>query len=109
MINLPLVCMGREVGRKIGATVGVVEEVDTDADGVGWGEFLRVRISIDLSKPLSRGRMINLQGESTWITFQYESYRNTASNVGSSNMEGEDAKRGAFYVTVRRMPSLVRV
>jgi hypothetical protein len=35
MINLPLVCMGREVDRKIGATVGVMEEVDTDADGVG--------------------------------------------------------------------------
>jgi hypothetical protein len=72
MSNLPLVCMGREVGRKIGSTVGIVEEIDTDADGVGWGEYLRVRISIDLSKPLSRGRMLKLQGESTWVVFQYE-------------------------------------
>lgn len=73
MLHLPLVCMGKEVGKKIGASVRVVEEVDTDADVVGWGKFLRVKILIDLSKPLSRGRMLKLQGESTWIAFQYES------------------------------------
>lgn len=49
-----------------------MEEVDTDADGVGWGEFLRVKIKIDLSNPLSRGRILKLQGESTWIVFRYE-------------------------------------
>lgn len=72
MFHLPLVCLGKEVGKKIGATVRVVEEVDTNADGVGWGEYLSVKISIDLSKPLSKGRMLKLQGESTWIAFQYE-------------------------------------
>jgi hypothetical protein len=55
MINLPLACMGREVGLKLGAFVGQVEEVDTEKDGVRWGEFLRVKINIDLYKPLSRG------------------------------------------------------
>jgi hypothetical protein len=43
MLGLPLGCMGREVGRKIGSTVGVVEEIDIDANGVGWGESLRVK------------------------------------------------------------------
>jgi hypothetical protein len=60
MLRLPLVCMEREVGKKIGATVGIVEEVDMDANGVGWGEYLRVKISVDLSKPLSMGRKVNL-------------------------------------------------
>jgi hypothetical protein len=45
--------MGREVGHKIGASVGVVEEIDMDGDGVGWDEYLRVKISIELSEPLS--------------------------------------------------------
>jgi hypothetical protein len=40
MINLPLTCMGREIGRKIGAFVGVVVAVDTNAIGMGWGESL---------------------------------------------------------------------
>jgi hypothetical protein len=72
MTNLPLACMGREIGRKIGASVGVVEAVDTDARGMGWGESLRVKILIDLSKPLPRGRKINVEGQATWITFKYE-------------------------------------
>ena len=40
MINLLLACMRREVGLKLGALVGNVEEVDTEKNGVGCGEFL---------------------------------------------------------------------
>lgn len=72
MFNLPLACMGREVGRKIGSSMGVVEEIDTDKDGVGWGEFLRVKILVDLYKPLARGRKMKLDGNSILIAFKYE-------------------------------------
>jgi hypothetical protein len=72
MINLPLACMGRDIGRKIGMSIGEVEAVDTDAEGVGWGEFLRVKIRLDFTKPLPRGRKINIQGDPIWIRFQYE-------------------------------------
>lgn len=72
MIDLPLDCMGREVGFKLRATVGKVEEVDTDLDGIGWGEFLHVKIQIDITKPLPRGRKLKYQGEMTWIPFQHE-------------------------------------
>ena len=40
MMNPPLVCMGREVGFKLGASVGLVEDVDADKDGIGWGNSL---------------------------------------------------------------------
>jgi hypothetical protein len=72
MFDLPLACMGMEIGRKIGATVGVVEAVDTDSRGIGWGEYLRVKILLDITKPLPRGRKINIEGKSSWIRFQYE-------------------------------------
>jgi len=72
MYNLPLACMGRNIGLKIGATVGVVEDVDVLEEDAGWGEYLRVRILIDLSKPLARGRMLHLQDRSTWVAFKYE-------------------------------------
>jgi hypothetical protein len=49
-----------------------VEEVETDVDGIGWGEYLRVRIRLDIMKPLARGRVLKLNGESSWIEFQYE-------------------------------------
>ncbi|GLT72800.1 hypothetical protein SLA2020_447040 [Shorea laevis] len=72
MYNLPLACMGTDIGFKIGSSVGMVEEVDTNEDGVGWGEYLRVRIILDITKPLARGRILKLQGNPVWIAFQYE-------------------------------------
>jgi hypothetical protein len=55
-----------------GSSVGMVEEVDVDEEGVGWGEFLRVQILLDVTKPLSRGRMITLKQKVLWVAFQYE-------------------------------------
>jgi hypothetical protein len=52
--------------------MGLVEEVETEEDGIGWGEYLRVRICLNISKPLVRGRVLKLNGEATWIAFQYE-------------------------------------
>ena len=52
--------------------MGRVEEVDIDKDGVDWGEFLQVKINIDLYKPLSRGRMIKFDGKSTLVVFKFE-------------------------------------
>lgn len=40
MINLPLACMCKEVGYQIGSLMGIVEEVDTNEEGIGWGEYL---------------------------------------------------------------------
>jgi hypothetical protein len=44
----------------LGSLVGKVEAIVTDANVVGWGEFLRVRVLIDLTKPLACGRMLKL-------------------------------------------------
>jgi hypothetical protein len=72
MTNLPLACMSREVGINIGSSVGAVEDVDVADDGVGWGESLRVRIVLDLSKPLPRGRTIRVRDTPVWVPFKYE-------------------------------------
>jgi hypothetical protein len=72
IFNLPLVCMGMEIGKQIGASIGEVEMVETDDEGVGWGEYLRARIKIDLTKPLLRGRRLKIHGNSIWVRFQYE-------------------------------------
>jgi hypothetical protein len=69
MFNLPLACMGKETGQSLGASVGIVEEVETDIDGFGWGEYLRVKIRINLMKPLARGRMLKFKDQTTWIKF----------------------------------------
>jgi hypothetical protein len=72
MLHLPLSCMGKEMGKKLGETVGTVEEVETNEDGIGWGAYLRVKAHVNFSKPLPRGRILKLKNKSLWIEFQYE-------------------------------------
>jgi hypothetical protein len=79
MYNLPLACMGSDIGEQIGATVGEVDQNDGEAE---WGEYLRVRIIIDLTKPLDRGRKINIRNKSTWVKLKYEKLPNFCYNCG---------------------------
>jgi hypothetical protein len=72
LYNMLLACMGREMGVKLGSSARTVEEVDMNKDGIGWGEFLRVRIRINIQKLLIRGRMLKVQNKSILIPFQYK-------------------------------------
>jgi hypothetical protein len=72
MFNLPLACMGRATGEKLGSLMGDMEEVEMDEEGVSWGEFLRVRIKLNLFRPLLRGRMLKVRDKTYWVKFQYE-------------------------------------
>jgi hypothetical protein len=72
MYDLPLACMGKEMGYRLGAKIGEVIDVDTDENGVGWGKYLRVRIRVNIRKPLARGRKLKLAEETVWTHFQYE-------------------------------------
>lgn len=64
--------MSEAMGVQLGTSVEHMEEVDTEEDGVGWGQYLRVKICLDISKPLARGRVLKLYGQTTWVAFQYE-------------------------------------
>jgi hypothetical protein len=70
--DMPLICMTKGVGEKIGESMGIFEDVDVAGDGAGWGRCLRIRVNIDIKKPLDRGRALNLCGKSSWVTFKYE-------------------------------------
>lgn len=72
--NLPLANMTRICGEKIGKSLGEVEEVDVDEDieeDIGWGRRLRVKVRLDLKKPIARGRSIT-KGTKYWIPVLYE-------------------------------------
>jgi hypothetical protein len=61
--DLPLVCINKAMGIKIGECLGSLVDVDVAGDGMGWGHCLRIRVVIDLRNPLERGRAVHLNGK----------------------------------------------
>lgn len=71
--DLPARRMTREVGERIGRTMGEVEEVDISATDNLLGKYIRVRVRIDITQALCRGRLINFGGATpVWAGFKYE-------------------------------------
>lgn len=65
--NLPLACMNRDTGNITKNSLGKVLEID----GIWWGKFFRIKIEINLGKPLARGQTIDLQGRRIWVLLEY--------------------------------------
>ncbi|GMY34262.1 putative leucine-rich repeat receptor-like protein kinase [Fagus crenata] len=65
--------MTKQTGERIGKQLSSVEEVDVPKNGVGWGSSLQVGLSIDVTKPIPRGRLVTFQSlGQMWISFKYE-------------------------------------
>ena len=73
--DIPLLCMNKNVGTKIENSLGIVEDVDVAGDNIGWRMCLRLRVILDLTQPLDRGRALSLVGKSSWVKFKYEKLR----------------------------------
>ncbi|KAK8660476.1 hypothetical protein V6N13_051402 [Hibiscus sabdariffa] len=52
--QLPLRAMNGTMGLQLGGTIGKAIGVDHRVEGGNFGEFLRIRVSIDITKPLRR-------------------------------------------------------
>lgn len=70
--DMPLVSMFEEVGAKLGSGAGKVLEVKVDENRLGWSHFLRIKVEIDITKPLARGRLLTLDQKHLWIPFKHE-------------------------------------
>lgn len=51
-------CYGKELGKYIGEVI----ELDVDYDGIGWGPYLRVKVWLNISRLILRGKLINFVG-----------------------------------------------
>lgn len=76
MSKLPLELMNKAAGEEIGAMIGEVLMVDAEEDGMAFGECLRIKIRLDVCKPLMHGVMIDLGDEEEerklWCPLSYE-------------------------------------
>lgn len=57
--------------------------MDVSETGVNWGKCLRVRVLMDVTKKLVRGKRIVIEGgEQRWISFKYERLPNFCYKCG---------------------------
>ena len=71
--NLPIRRMTTDSAETIGKTLGVVEKVADMDDERGGENCMRVRIRLNVTAPLCRGRMIQLEeNKKCWVAFRYE-------------------------------------
>lgn len=60
-----------EAAISLGETLGVVSKPRDTSEMIG-GNFMRVRVAVDVTKPLCRGRVITWDGREGWASFMYE-------------------------------------
>lgn len=70
--DMPLICMNKGVGTKIGESLEALEYVDMADNGGGWGRCLRLRVTLNLFNLLERGRALSFGRNKYWVTFKYE-------------------------------------
>ncbi|CAL5332799.1 unnamed protein product [Camellia sinensis] len=69
--NLPLLLMNTEVGTIVGNTIGEFVDMDFVDGGLAWGRSMRIRVALDIQKPLRR-KVSLFSTDPLWVDFKYE-------------------------------------
>lgn len=71
--NLPIRRMTAEAAEAIGKSIGEVEKVAKSDDERGGENCMRIRVRMEITSPLCRGRLVKLEeGQRCWVAFRYE-------------------------------------
>ena len=89
--DIPVRFMNPKVAEGICSTVGtVVRKSETEMNG---GSFMRVRVNVDVTRPLSRERMVLVgQSREKWVSFKYERLPNICYWCGCLNHDDRDCE-----------------
>lgn len=71
--ELPLMARNEYVGKLIGGSLGRVEKIDLASREMAWGEFMSVKVNIDITRPLVCGKKLNIGLQKPiWVRFTYD-------------------------------------
>ena len=91
--DIPLRFRNRGVAEKICEPMGTVMQRENPNEWDG-GSFIRVRVALDISLPLCRGRLITLDNnEAHWVSFRYERLPNVCYWCGCLTHPDKDCEK----------------
>ena len=106
VFDLPLGLMNEGTARRIGNKAGRFLEVDMDEDGLAVGEFLRIKVLLDIRKPLFRG--VTMEGEG-WCNLKYEFLPNFCYVCGHLGHVEKECDEGVWQEERRQFGEWLRV
>lgn len=91
--DLPLMARNEHVGQCVGEALSRLIEVDVDVGEVEWGEFMRVRVAIYITKPLIQRKKFNIDlPKPFWLHNTYERLLNLCFCYGLLGQRQKDCK-----------------
>ena len=102
VFNIPIKSMTTICGNHIAKEIGTPLLIDAPKSGLAWDPFLCMRVDIDITKPLMRGKMVHIEDmEERLIYFKYERlpifcYR--CGILGHQEWECPSTRRGCILV-----------
>lgn len=70
--GLPVHCITKEIGKKIGSVFESVLEVVIPTGGSKEGRHVKILCELDTTQPLLRGTTVKIEGCVQWVEFRYE-------------------------------------
>ena len=93
--DIPIRFRNKRVAERICEAIGKENVMSEDNESEGDG-FVRVRVTIDTSKPLCRGWVISLDsGKELWVSFKYERLPNICYCRGCLTHDDRDCEQWA--------------
>lgn len=82
--KLPVAVFSKDLAKSIGNLIGKYEKIDCDEDGLCWGQTMKIKVAIDVLKPLRRGVLLKLgsMADERWIPITYEKLPNFCYGCG---------------------------
>ncbi|KAL3504419.1 hypothetical protein ACH5RR_034260 [Cinchona calisaya] len=69
---IAIICMNKDTAKVLANKIGKFVKIEVDKDGLCWGEYMRVRVSLDLSRPLRHLICIKSEREMCDAFIKYE-------------------------------------
>uniref|UniRef100_A0A803KRS5 DUF4283 domain-containing protein n=1 Tax=Chenopodium quinoa TaxID=63459 RepID=A0A803KRS5_CHEQI len=112
LLDVPFSKRNRKTLTEIGDFLGTFLETD-DTEPLGWGEFMRVKVMIDIEKPLRRGLFLAVgAATSKWVPIKYERLEEFCLFCGrldhteSGCVYKEEARKAEFEIVYQYGPWL---